>query len=120
MRKTLTLALVAVLFVTLLALPSWRASAASADFIIGPQAPIGASWFDQNEIDRARVHGAQCPLVAPSDPDALNSFVLLNYYDLPLTEYIAYKRTGDPTFLAFAQKCADAWWTHPQWIQSGA
>ena len=50
----------------------------------------------------------------------LDSFVLFNYYDLPLTEYIAYTRTGDATFLAYAQKCADSWWQHPQWIQQGA
>src|ERR1043166_7035583 len=92
------------------------------DFIIGPQVPISSSWFDQTEIARAKVHGAQCPDVPPplTDPTALNDFVLLNYYDLPLTEYIAYKRTGDVTFLNFARKCADAWWQHPQWIQSGA
>src|SRR5689334_17752051 len=92
----------------------------ASDFIIGPQAPIGTTWFDQTEVDRARFHGGQCPATVPTDPDALNSFVLLNYYDLPLTEYIAYKRTGDVTFLNYARKCADAWWAHPQWIQSGA
>lgn len=92
------------------------------DFITGPQVPISSSWFDQTEIARAKVHGAQCPDVPPplTDPTALNAFVLLNYYDLSLTEYIVYKRTGDPVFLGYARKCADAWWQHPQWIQSGA
>ena len=90
------------------------------DFIIGPQAPLSTSWFDATEIARAKVHGASCPDTPPTDPTALNDYVLLNYYDLPLTEYISYKRTGDPTFLGYAEKCADAWWKHPQWIQSGA
>jgi len=103
-----------------LALSPAQTATTPADFIIGPQVQIGSTWFDQNEVDRAKVHGAQCPVTAPTDPDALNSFVLLNYYDLPLTEYIAYKRTGDVTFLNYARTCADAWWTHPQWIQSGA
>jgi hypothetical protein len=91
-----------------------------ADFIIGPQAPMSSSWFDTTQINRAKIHGAQCPVTPPTDADPLNSFVLLQYYDLPLTEYIAYKRTSDPVFLSYAQKCADAWWKHPQWIMEGA
>ena len=92
---------------------------AGADFIIGPQAPISNSWFDTIEIQRARVHGDACPTVPPTDPAALDQFVMLEYYDLPLAEYVAYTRTGDPTFLAYAQKCADAWWRHPYWIKEG-
>lgn len=91
----------------------------AAEFVIGPQAALTSSWFDSNEIQKARVHGEACPNVPPSDPAALDSFVLLNYYDLPLTEYIIYARTGDPTFLAYAQKCADSWWRHPDWIKEG-
>ncbi len=91
----------------------------AADFVIGPQVPLSASWFDQVELAKARVHGAACPVTPPTDPDQLNSFILLNYYDLPLTEYIAHKRTQDPTFLTYARKCADAWWKHPQWIIEG-
>src|SRR5689334_8646873 len=92
-----------------------------ADFIMGPQAPIGNSWFDVKEIERAKVHGAACPATPPplSDWQALDAFVMLQYYDLPLNEYIAYRRTGDPVFLAYAQKCADAWWQHPSWIKQG-
>jgi hypothetical protein len=89
------------------------------DFIIGPQVPASTSWFDQTEIDRAKLHGSKCPDVPPTDATALNDFVLLNYYDLPLTEYIAWKRTGDPLFLDYARKCADAWWQMPGWIDSG-
>jgi uncharacterized protein (TIGR03437 family) len=55
----------------------------------------------------------------PTDPAALNDFVLLQYYDLPLTEYIVHARTGDATFLGYARKCADAWWQHPDWIKAG-
>jgi hypothetical protein len=89
------------------------------DFIIGPQTAIGTSWFDKTEIDRAKFWGAQCPDKPPTDAEALNTFILLNYYDLPLTEYIAYKRSGDPLLLTYARKCADAWWQQPQWIGSG-
>ncbi|HEU4765786.1 MAG TPA: Ig-like domain-containing protein, partial [Pyrinomonadaceae bacterium] len=94
-------------------------NADAAEFIIGPQAPVGSSWFDTVEIQKARIHGAACPDTPPTDPTALNSFVLLQYYDLPLTEYVVYSRTGDPAFLAYAQKCADVWWKHPDWIREG-
>ena len=36
-----------------------------------------------------------------------------NYYDLALTEYIAYYRTGNSTYLSYARKIADAWWSSP-------
>ena len=38
------------------------------------------------------------PETPPTDAAGLDNFVLLNYYDLPLTEYIAYTRTGDRSF----------------------
>src|SRR5688500_2835255 len=91
-----------------------------AQFIIGPQAALSSSWFDTTEIQRARTHGELCPTTPPTDAAGVDNFVLLNYYDLPLTEYIAYARTGDGAFLSYAQKCADAWWRHPDWIKQGA
>jgi len=36
-----------------------------------------------------------------------------SYYDLALTEYIAYYRTGDPAFLSYGRKMADALWRSP-------
>ncbi|HEV2884619.1 MAG TPA: hypothetical protein VGW36_07160, partial [Pyrinomonadaceae bacterium] len=41
-----------------------------------------------------------------------------SYYDLTLTEYLAYYRTGDPAFLAYARKMADALW-RSQYIDFG-
>ena len=90
-----------------------------AEFIIGPQAPMSTSWFDTTQIAKARTHGQACPVTPPTDPTALNDFALLQYYDLPLTEYIVHARTGDPTFLGYAQKCADIWWKHPDWVKEG-
>lgn len=90
------------------------------DFILGPQIPLANNWFDTNQIVKAKVHGEACPTTPPTDPNALNSFILLHYYDLALTEYIAHKRSGDPIFLAYARKCADSWWKHPSWIKEGA
>lgn len=92
------------------------------DFIVGPQTAIGTSWFDKTEIDRAKFWGAQCTTTPPevTDANAYNAWILLNYYDLPLTEYIAYKRTGDPQLLTYARTCADGWWKNPQWIGSGS
>lgn len=89
------------------------------DFIIGPQVPIGTSYFDQTQVAKAREHGEACPATPPTDDNGLNSFILLHYYDLPLVLYITYKRTGDVTFLALARKAADAWWKVPTWIDEG-
>jgi hypothetical protein len=40
------------------------------------------------------------------------------YYDTALVEYINYYRTGDPEFLAYARRLADALWSSPH-IDSG-
>lgn len=95
-----------------------------ADFIIGPQVPIPTppvNWFDQTEVTVGKKFGAQCGATPPATTDpAFNDYVLRQYYDLPLTMYVAWKRTGDPTFLDYARKCADEWWQQPQWIGSGS
>src|SRR6185503_3057090 len=89
-----------------------------ADFVMGPQAPIGNSWFDQTQIARAKVHGAACVAMSPTDPVTVDQFVMLNYYDLPLTLYIAYKGSGDTSLQTLARGCADNWWRMP-WISEG-
>ena len=94
-------------------------SSEAAQFIIGPQVPIGNTWFDQTQVERAKVHGAQCQDSPPTDLSALNSFVMHHYYDLSLAEYAVYERTKDPQFLTYARKCADVWWKHPEWIKEG-
>jgi hypothetical protein len=88
------------------------------EFIIGPQAPISNSWFDQNQLVKAREFGEAFPAVPPTDPAAFDKYVLDTYYDLAHTEYIAYQRSGDPAFLAYARNVADSWWQNP-WIQEG-
>src|SRR5688572_20635194 len=92
----------------------------ATEFIIGPQVAAGDSWFDRTQIAKARLHGEACPVTPPTDDNGLNSFILLHYYDLPLTLYIAYRRTGDPTFLTLFRKAADSWWKHPTWIGEGS
>lgn len=89
-------------------------------FITGPLTQIGDTYFDQIQVTRGKTHGAACPVTPPTDDNGLNSFILLNYYDLPLTMYIAYKRTGDQVFLDYFRKAADAWWQHPTWIGEGS
>lgn len=89
------------------------------DFILGPQVPVSTSWLDQTLINKARQHGAACPADPPTGDNELNSFVLLHYYDLSLSLYIAHRRTGDPAFLALARKAADSWWKMPGWIGEG-
>lgn len=90
------------------------------DFILGPQAPVTDSWFDQTQISMAKKLGAMCPPVPPTDPTALNEYVLhLQYYDLPASEYIVYKKTSDTLFRDYARNAADSWWKHPEWIGEG-
>jgi hypothetical protein len=45
-------------------------------------------------------------------------YYLANYYDTALVQYINYYRTGDPRFLEYARKTADALW-HSQYIGDG-
>lgn len=45
-------------------------------------------------------------------------YYLASYYDTALVQYINYYRTGDPQFLQYARKTADAFW-HSQWIGDG-
>ena len=45
-------------------------------------------------------------------------YYLGNYYDTALVQYINYYRTGDPLFLQYARRTADALW-HSQWIGDG-
>jgi hypothetical protein len=47
--------------------------------ILGPQAPITNSYFDQTLIAKAKLHGAACPASPPTDAEGLNQIVLLNY-----------------------------------------
>ena len=35
------------------------------------------------------------------------------YYDMALVQYLNYYRTGDPTFLIYARRAADSWWSSP-------
>jgi hypothetical protein len=48
----------------------------------------------------------------------IDHYILANYYDMALVQYINYYRTGDARFLAHARKTADAWW-HSQFIADG-
>src|SRR4030095_9598058 len=77
-----------------------------AQFIIGPQVPISNSWFDKTEVARAKAHGEAFPAEPPSP--MTDEYIFGNYYDLALTEYIAYQRAGDPAFLGYARKVADS------------
>lgn len=89
------------------------------DLILGPQAPLSNSYFDVTQVAMAKKLGAMCPAIPPTDPTALNSYALgLQYYDLPKSLYIVYRRTGDPVFLDYARNAADSWWQHP-WVDSG-
>lgn len=90
------------------------------DFIMGPQAPMDDSYFSRVQVSRGQLLGDSCPAIPPTDPAALNEYVLhLQYYDLPMCLYIDYRRTGHVAFHSDAMNAADSWWQHPSWIDSG-
>lgn len=92
----------------------------SRDFILGPQVLPRDTWFDRTQVSMARSLGESCPAIPPTGGDALNQYeVGLQYYDLPMSEYIVHRKTGDPAVLMYAQKAADSWWKHPGWIGEG-
>lgn len=85
-----------------------------AQVIIGPQAPIGSSWFDITEVERGKFHGRNFPAEPPASTDpALDPYIMNNYYDLGLGLAIAYERTGDTEFLTLYRKVTDSWWKSP-------
>ena len=94
------------------------AEGSEADFIIGPQLATSSGWFDDTEIAKARAHGEAFPATPPTTELEIDNYILTHYYDLGLTEYVAYRRTGDPIFLSYARKVSDSWWLGP-YIQGG-
>src|SRR5262245_7774845 len=89
---------------------------AGTAFVIGPQVKAGSSWFDTTELSRATVHGNAIPATPPVP--LTDEYVLTQYYDLGMTEYIAYYRSGDTAYLTQARKVVDSWW-QTSWINSG-
>lgn len=79
--------------------------------IIGPQVGTG-DYFDQTLLAQAKRYGELFPATPPAS-DQMDAYVLMNYYDLARSLYVAYDRTGDPVFLTLARKVADSWWLCP-------
>lgn len=87
-------------------------------FIIGPQLKSGSALnphpsFDRIAHDRGIFWGQQYPAAPPTDAAGIDWMILQNYYDQALVQYINFYRTGDPQFLGYARKIADAWWQGP-------
>lgn len=89
----------------------------SADFILGPQVPIGTSYFDTTQVSRGKFHGRNFPAIPPTGA-AIDPYIMTHYYDLGLGMRIAYERTKDPEFITLFEKVEDSWWQMP-WINSG-
>ena len=87
-------------------------SGEAGDLILGPQAPIASSWFDNTEVERGKFHGRNFPATPPTGAE-LDNYILTNYYDLGLGLAIAYRRTSDPEFLSLFRKVEDSWWKEP-------
>jgi len=86
-----------------------------------PESPVQPLEKDFATIDAYRTAlkaWTEVPVIAAWIA-ALDAYILLNYYDLPSSEYTAHARSGEPAFLTLGDKCADAWWTHPTWIGEG-
>jgi hypothetical protein len=88
-------------------------------FIAGPQLRSGNAanpwpWFDRNARAKGLEHGA----AFPATPTNSDDYMLDNYYDQGLVQYINYYRTGDARFRDYARKIADSWW-RSRWIANG-
>lgn len=86
------------------------------NFILGPQVSTG-DYFDQTLIAQCKKYGELFP-ATPPPADQMDTYVLWNYYDLGRSQYVAYKRTGDPIFQGYARKITDSWWQCP-YFKSG-
>lgn len=78
-----------------------------ADFIIGPQVPLGQSpwtFYDSNLVAFAQTH-RDAALIS-TGAQQLNAV----YYDLALALYGLAKRSGDPAHTQLAVDVADWWW----------
>lgn len=88
------------------------------ELIIGPQLPIGTSYYDRTQVERGKFHGRNFPAVPPTG-EAVNVYTNNHYYDLGKSLMICYKRTQDPEFLSLFRKVEDSWWLTPNWIEAG-
>lgn len=86
-----------------------------SELIIGPQAPIGTTFFDTVQVAKGKQFGRAFPATPPADADA---YIQSHYYDLGLTMAVAYARTNDPEFLTLFQKVCDSWWKL-SWFDEG-
>jgi hypothetical protein len=92
---------------------------AEVAFIAGPQLRSGVAanpwpWFDRNAITKGLEHGT----AFPATPTNSDDYLLANYYDQALAQYINYYRTGDVRFRDLGRKVADSWW-RSTWVASG-
>lgn len=88
-----------------------------ASFIIGPQLPIGSTWYDMTQVTRGRFHADNFPATPPAIYS--DSYIMTYYYGLGANLYALYARTNDPADLARARKVVDSWWQNSWWIGSG-
>ena len=74
------------------------------------QLTLGAPWAD------AGVAGANADTFywdASAQGWNYDRYYDTAYYDMALVQYLNYYRTGDPTFLTYARRAADSWWSSP-------
>jgi hypothetical protein len=86
---------------------------AEVEMIVGPQLRLNTptlTYFDQVQLTKGVFHGTNFPAVRPAPGDDTNAYMNAQYYDLGLSLYALYYRTGDPAHLALARKVTDSWW----------
>src|SRR5678809_1583013 len=126
-RQTLLSLLTFLLIITLLLTLVWKgervASAQASDAVVFPNAQVemivgpqlrlntpATTYFDQTQLTKGVVHGTNFPAAPPAPGGDTNSYMNAQYYDLGLSLYALYYRTGDPAHLALARKVTDSWW----------
>lgn len=83
------------------------------DIVIGPQAPMGTTYFDRTQLGRGRFHADSFPATPPPADQVDGEYANANYYDLSQNMYALNRRTGDPADLARGRKIADSWYLCP-------
>jgi hypothetical protein len=77
------------------------------ELLAGPLTPIGvpksAKMYDALQLTQGRIYAEGFP------PPGIDSIASANFYDLALTLYQIYYRTGDPYWLTRARRVAIAW-----------
>jgi hypothetical protein len=96
---------------SIIGLPRKSAAAETPlQILTGPVTPLGSTPYDTLQVAQAAIYA---PGGSSGFPQFPNDNIGSNYYDLALSLYLLYKRTGDTKWLTGARTVAQAWANDP-------